>query len=288
MVPYARGGTKQERFMQHAHGPVNTPHWRSVRALANVLSAFRIWGSTMNDQPELPIRQPPPPRTPPRTKVIVLLLHPPEAAAVAAELATVWRPAIPAADVLTVSIVEDGGAGLRDLPLRLLDLSDPCARPLVLAGICGAEAAALRLGFDRTLPQCIGILVGGRILPPLGPLAAGMADRSVRLRLLWEVSDSMAWAAALGELLSWFRAAGLDAQGTVLERAASVPMDERAAACSFSPALVRMGRVYLAELVAVAMNLQPRPTFSQPPGADAGSSPGVTSAQTPSEHGERL
>jgi hypothetical protein len=212
----------------------------------------------------------------------------------ACELARAWRPTIPAADVFTVSVDEDGRAGLSDLLIGLLDRSDLRNRPLVLAGVCGAEATALQLGFDPTLPQCAGILVGGRVLPPLGPLAVEMVDRSVRLRLLWEVGDPMAWAAALGELLSWFRAAGLDAQGTVLEQADSEPMDERRAACDFSPALVRMGRIYLAELVAVALNMQPQPRSLQTPrsarqpGTDSGTAGGVRSGQVPFQQGRRL
>jgi hypothetical protein len=86
----------------------------------------------------------------------------------------------------------------------------------------------------------------------------------------------MNWAVALGELLSWYRAAGLDAQGAVLEPVGNTQADEY----GFSPALVRMGRIYLAELVAIAIGGQPQPLFSQavrlrqPVGA-AASDPGV-------------
>jgi hypothetical protein len=60
-------------------------------------------------------------------------------------------------------------------------------------------------------------------------------------------------------LLSWYRAAGLDAQGGVLEPVGNTQAD----ACGFSPALVRMGRIYLAELVAIAMGGQPQPPVTQ-------------------------
>jgi hypothetical protein len=205
---------------------------------------------------------------------IVLLLHPPSRAAVAHELVTVWQPSIPAADVLTVSLDKGRSAGLSDLPAALLAGSSACKRPLVLAGVCGAEDAALRLGFDRRLPQCAGVLAAGRVVPPLGPLAVRPGGRAVRIRLIWEVSDATNWAVALGELLCWFRAGGLDAQGAVLEPVSDTQADE----CRLSPALVRMGRVYLAELVAIAMGGQPqalvRQTFSpgqqvDAPGSDA-------------------
>jgi hypothetical protein len=210
----------------------------------------------MTYRPVLPVSQSLPIRP------LVLLLHPLEQAAVACELVRAWRPSIPVADVFTVSVVEGGRASLSDLPAALLDGSGPRKRPLVLVGVCGAEAAALQLGFDHRLPQCAGVLAAGRVMPPLEPLAVRMAGQAVRVRLIWEVSDSANWASALGELLSWYRAAGLDAQGVVLERACSAPADECGAGCSLSPTLVRMGRIYLAELVAVAMGGQRQPQVS--------------------------
>jgi hypothetical protein len=196
-----------------------------------------------------------PPRQSLPIRPIVLLLHPPSRAAVAGELVRVWQPSIPVANVFTISVVNGRPADLSDLPVALLAGSSVGKRPLVLVGICGAEDAALRLGFDRRLPQCAGVLVAGRVLPPLGPLAVQMPGRTVRIRLIWEASDATNWASALGELLCWYHAAGLDAQGAVLERAGSTPVEE----CGLSPALIRMGRLYLAELVAIAMGGPPQP-----------------------------
>jgi hypothetical protein len=190
---------------------------------------------------------------------ILLLLHPPSQAAVAGELVRVWQPSIPAAVIFPVSVVEGDRADFANLPAALLDGSSAYKRPLVLAGVCGAENTALRLGFDRRLPQCAGVLVASRVMPPLGPLAVQMPGQAGRLRLIWEVSDATNWAVALGELLSWYRTAGLDAQGAVLEPVGNTSTDE----CGFSPALVRMGRIYLAELVAIAMGGQPQPLFPQ-------------------------
>jgi hypothetical protein len=227
----------------------------------------------MTDRPILTIVRP---STPP-IRVIVLQLHPPHGAATACKLARAWRRTIPTADIFTVSVANDDSDWLPALPTELLDRGTR-RRPLVLAGICGAEATALQLGFDRTLPSCAGVLIGGRMLPPLRPLAEGMADRTARLRLIWEVNDLMAWAAALGELLSWFRAAGLDAQGAILEQEDDVATGKCRAGSSLSPAMIRMGRIYLAELVAVAMDIKPQPLFpptsclAQQTGTDSGTS----------------
>jgi hypothetical protein len=200
-----------------------------------------------------------PPRQSLPIRPIVLLLHPPSRAAVAGELVRVWQPSIPATNVFTISVVNGRPADLSDLPAALLAGSSAGKRPLVLAGICGAEDAAVRLGFDRRLPQCAGVLVAGRVMPPLGPLAVQMLDRTVRIRLIWEVSDATNWAPALGELLCWYRAAGLDAQGAVLEPVGAASTDED----GFSPTLVRMSRIYLAELVTIAMEGQSQPLFPQ-------------------------
>jgi sirohydrochlorin ferrochelatase len=115
--------------------------------------------------------------------------------------------------------------------------------------------------------------------------------------LIGDVADSMAWAAALGELLSWFRVAGLDAQGAVLEREDDVATSKCRAGRSLSPALIRMGRIYLAELVAVAMDVKPQPMFpptfclAQQTGTDSGTSRATgdesRSAQAPLELGGR-
>jgi hypothetical protein len=199
----------------------------------------------------LPVLQPPPPPT----RVGVLLLHPPKAASLTCRLAREWQPTIPTADITTMSVAEDGG---EDLGATLPDRCSPRIGPLVIAGVCGAEAAALQLAFDGTLPHCTGVLLGGRALPPLKPLGRLMTDRTIKLRLLWEVSDSIAWAPALGELLGWFCAAGLDVHGAVLEPVGPSSTDAR----GLSPAFVRMSRVYLAELVAIAMGGQPRRLFA--------------------------
>ena len=174
-----------------------------------------------------------PPRQSLPIRPIVLLLHPPGRAAVAGELVRVWQPSIPATVVLTVSVVEGGSADFVNLPAVLFDGSCACKRPVVLAGVCGAEDLALQLGFDRRLPQCIGILVAGRVMPLLGPLAEQTASQVRSLRLIWEVSGSKNWAIALGELLSWYHAVGLDAQGAVLEPVGRTSTDEG----GFSPAL---------------------------------------------------
>jgi hypothetical protein len=165
-------------------GPVKTLHWPPVVAPSNVSTVPCIGNSAMVYSPVSPTWRSPP------VSPIVLLLHAPSQAAVAGELVRVWQPSIPGADVFTVSVVEGGRADFAGLPAALFDGSGACKRPLVLVGVCGAENTALRLGFDRRLPQCAGVLIAGRVMPPLGPLAVQMPGQVGRLRLIWEVSDA--------------------------------------------------------------------------------------------------
>jgi hypothetical protein len=130
------------------------------------------------------------------------------------------------------------------------------AANLVLAGVCGAGEIALQLAFGSNALACAGILACGDMLLPLAPLARNPAASGTRLRLIWEADDPLLCAAALGGLLRCFRTTGLDAQGSVLgpeTRASSDVQDSVDAGCDPSPALVRLGRAYLAELVAVAL-----------------------------------
>src|SRR5690242_18558471 len=85
---------------------------------------------------------------------IVLLLHPPEQATVACELLRGWQQATPGAAIFAVSVGQDSSPDLSDLPTALLSRGGRRKRPRILAGVCGAEAAALQLGFDRRAPQC--------------------------------------------------------------------------------------------------------------------------------------
>ncbi len=167
-------------------------------------------------------------------------------------LARAWSPAIPAAQIATMQ-VPDGPAAdaAAALAVRLLDQAGIAAESLVLAGVCGAEGTALQIAFARDAPSWAGVLTCGSVLVPLKPLADAPARRTTRLRLVWEVADPLCHAPALAELLRWFRAASLDAQGSVLERPEGTD--------GLSPALVRLGGAYLAELVAVALAASHRP-----------------------------
>jgi hypothetical protein len=173
-------------------GPVKTPHWSPAVALPNVSSVPCIGNSAMVYPPVSPTWRSPPLRP------IVLLLHATSQAAVACELVRVWQSSIPVADIFTVSVVEEGRTDFANLPAALVDGSGACKRAFILVGVCAAENMALRLGFDRRLPQCAGVLVAGRVMPPLGPLVVQMPDQVGRQRLIWEVSDATNWAVALG------------------------------------------------------------------------------------------
>jgi len=143
---------------------------------------------------------------------------------------------------------------------------------LVLVGVCGAEGAALRLASGRAAPTCAGVLVcGGAPSLPLPP-EAERVGRGARLRVTWEARDPLSSAAAPGDALRRLRAAGVDAQGAVLEGEVGARGGVTGADPALSPALVRLGAAYLAELVAVALHArqhpraEPGPHLSKPPG----------------------
>jgi hypothetical protein len=185
-------------------------------------------------------------------RALVVLLHPDDSAEPARRLAQAWRPIVPTAQVAALSVSCDGVGTAQAQLSTLLDAAHLGRQRLVLVGICGAEGIALQLAYSRSVPICGGILACGAILPPLTPLAASNGNHDVRLRLVWDVRDPLTAAAALGALLQWFRADGVDAQGTVLEQ------EGASSACHpdndvMSPAVTRMGGAYLAELVAIAL-----------------------------------
>jgi hypothetical protein len=206
----------------------------------------------MAQHPALTVRS-----CPPAPEVLAVLLHPPGAAAAACELARAWRPAVPAADVTTLSVPEGrAGTAVSALLARRLDRARLDTARLVMAGVYGAEGTALQLAFGEGALGCAGVLACGGALPLLEPLGAPARSRT-RLRLVWEADNPLSYAAALGGLLHRFRAAGLDAQGAVLGREGGPPAGSYTGRGP-SPALVRLGGAYLAELVAVALGAAPR------------------------------
>jgi hypothetical protein len=191
-------------------------------------------------------------------RALVVMLHLPGIAGPAGKLAEAWRPVVPAARIELQSVPEGLGA---DATLELLGgLLDRAGLPperVALVGVCGAEDVALQLALRRDALAWAGLLLCGSALPPLTPLADISLHRGTRLRLIWQASDPLLHAVALGELLRWIRVAGLDAQGCVLEQGTSVP-DGAGVGCAPSPALVRLGGAYLAELIATALHGAPQ------------------------------
>jgi hypothetical protein len=165
---------------------------------------------------------------------------------------------VPAADVTTLNVPEGrAGTVVSALLARRLDRARLDTARLVLAGVYGAEGMSLQLAFGEGALGCAGVLACGDALSPLEPLAGAPARCGTRLRLVGETGNPLSCAAALGGLLRRFRAAGLDAQGAVLGREGGPPEGD----CTGrgpSPALVRLGGAYLAELVAVALGAAPR------------------------------
>ncbi len=168
-------------------------------------------------------------------------------------------PAVPAAIISTLLVADSGGfdeaSGQINCRLEQAGLD---GTRLVLAGIGGAGETALQLALGRDAMACSGVLACGDILPPLELLAGRAGGFGTRLRLVWTEDEPLFCAAALGDLLRCFRAAGVDAQGAVLARQDGRSREARSSSDP-SPALVRLGRAYLAELVAVALGAASRP-----------------------------
>jgi hypothetical protein len=194
----------------------------------------------------------------PARAVLVVLLHPPEVAHLAERVAVAWARVVPAAEVslLPVMAGEDRARVSLELARRRRAAGLWSSR-LVLVGVFGAEEVVLQLVTDSTGQACAGVLVCGEALPPLGLLRATPVQFRPRLRLVWKSNDPMFCAAALGDLLRWLRAAGLDAEGAVVKRRDPSP-DLGSSTHLPEPALVRMGGAYLAELVALALDSSSR------------------------------
>jgi hypothetical protein len=116
---------------------------------------------------------------------------------------------------------------------------------LVLVGVGGAEGLALTIALGSAAPACGGVLVCGRTLPQFSSLVAPHYTRPVRVRLVLATDDPYPVAAVMSDFLRDVRAHGLDAKGIVI----SDSLDR----APHSPAMVRMGASYLAELVAFGL-----------------------------------
>ena len=185
-------------------------------------------------------------------EAMVVLLHPYGAEAAALALMRGWKPAVPTTALSALPVAGSTGTGQAwDAIVHGLERSGLPLSRLVLAGVAGAQDAALQLAFSPAAAGCAGVLALGDGLPPLTVLGDLPAEGRPRIRLVWTADDPLFCAAALGDMLRCLRATGLDAQGAVLARA-----DPAARATGVSappPALLRLGGAYVAELVAVAM-----------------------------------
>jgi hypothetical protein len=194
----------------------------------------------------------------PEASVLVVLLHPPGAAYLARNLADAWAPAVPKAKLSLLPVMEshDRASVSAEVAKRLAQAGLDSLR-LVLAGLFGAEEVVLQLASGSDALACAGVLACGDVLPPLGLLRATPVQFRPRLRLVWNSDEPLFCAAALGDLLRWLRAAGLDAEGIVVKRGVALSEVGRSG-FGPGPALVRMGGAYLAELVALALERSPR------------------------------
>ena len=176
--------------------------------------------------------------------VQVVVLCAPDSAPLALKLSQSWRPRVPAAGIRLLCVGDHDGIEEIASTLDLLR-----AERLVLVGIGETAATTLQLAFSGDGPACAGVLACGDVLPPLTLLTENLVRSRTRLRLVWMSADPLFSAGALADMLAWFRAAGLDAQGTVLDGGARSGHES----ADPDPTLARMAGAYLAELVAFAL-----------------------------------
>ena len=176
--------------------------------------------------------------------VQVVVLCAPDSVPHALKLSRSWMPTVPAARIRVLCVGDHDG--IEEIASTLDSLR---TKRLVLVGIGETAATALQLAFSGDGPACAGILACGDVLPPLALLTEKLVRSRTRLRLVWTSADPLFIAGALADMLAWFRAAGLDAQGTVLDGGARSGHES----ADPDPTLARMAGAYLAELVAFAL-----------------------------------
>lgn len=188
---------------------------------------------------------------------MVVLLHPHGAEDAALALMRGWAPAVPMAALSALPVAGCAGTGQAwDAIFHGLERS---GLPLSRLGAGRGGGCAGRRAAARVQPGgigCAGVLALGDGLPPLAVLGGQAVEGRPKLRLVWTVDEPLFCAAALGGLLRCLRAAGIDAQGAVVAR--PDPAARRMGVNTLSPALVRLGGAYLAELIAVALGGAPR------------------------------
>lgn len=175
-------------------------------------------------------------------RVPVLILTGAGTAAVTATLIAAWQISVPAA---TLCALEGFGGGMimtRERMLRTDAVHSLRNRPLLLVGIYGGEALALRLALEDPDLICRGALICGDLDDLLAVPPLRSASRSPPLRFVSETADPLSSATTMGEWLSAYRADGIDAQGLVLPE-----IDFKH---PYSASTLRAGLAYLSELVA--------------------------------------
>jgi len=184
--------------------------------------------------------------TPHREVPQVLVLAGPGTTPAPAKLIAAWQDALPAAALRALDVLDGAETVTGAQVLRRISAARLSTWPVLLVGLRGGEAVALRAALDIPDRACRGALICGDLqhLPPLPIVQSGA--RSLPLRFVWETPNPLPSATALGEWLSLYRAHGMDAQGLV------VPPSSAAPPCG--AATSRAGLAFLSELVAIALS----------------------------------
>ncbi|MCW6511823.1 hypothetical protein [Lichenifustis flavocetrariae] len=154
-----------------------------------------------------------------------------------------WAVSMPAAAFWVIETQDDE---IETHRLLQVERSDTRHGPhLVLVGLCGGEALALRLALGGETPICGGLLLCRDLgwLPSFEATLNGY--KPPKLRFVWQSVDPLSSAEILGSRLRSYRASGIDAQAIVIPDDVGTSRTNAAA--------VRASATYAAELIAVAL-----------------------------------
>jgi hypothetical protein len=188
-------------------------------------------------------------------EILVVLLHNPQERLAAERLALIWKPTVPAAVVSLLSVtMSDLEVARREVTARRAH-ARLSRRKVVLVGTRGTEALALALAYGSPRPLCGGLLICGSTLPMSTAPEVGSRHKTIKCRLVCNLGEAVS-DDFLEQLLRRLRAAGVDAQGAILESMLDLSpasLQNPLTLSDYSASVIRMGGGYLAELVATAL-----------------------------------
>jgi hypothetical protein len=118
-----------------------------------------------------------------------MILHLDGERQIAERLASLWRPAVPAAAMSVIrAAMDDLDIVRRDVVTRQIE-AQVSTRSIILVGLRGTEALALALAFSTPSPICGGLLICGGTLPDPAPRLELDRTRPMQCRLVSDGYD---------------------------------------------------------------------------------------------------